>query len=245
MKNRFLLLIALAASVVSLSSCEKETEGKTRVTYYPTIELEGSSTVYVNKGDNYVEPGYVSYLNGEDVTSGVTVLSNVDVTKSGVYKINYITVQNEDGFDASTSRKVVVLDFDDAIEGVYAVNSEVSFRDYLGTVVAFKGDFEILLISNGDGTYQVSDLFGGWYAQGAGYGSAYACEAVMEISGSNVSVDPKDTAVPGWGDSINKFHDASYNAATGTIVMQVDYGKDADHDNLMTFNITLVKQPIE
>ena len=237
MKNRFLLLIALAASVVSLSSCEKETEGKTRITYYPTIELQGDATVYVNKGDTYVEPGYSSFLNGEDVTGQVVVKSNVDTNKSGVYNVNYITVQNEDGFDASASRKVVVLDFSDAIEGIYAVNSAVSFRDYKGTVAAFKGDFEILLIANGDGTYQVSDLFGGWYDQGAGYGSAYACVATMSIDGSKVEVDPDDTSVAGWGDSIDNFHDASYSA--GTLKYQVDYAGS------MTFNVTLVKQPLE
>ncbi|MBR5168105.1 MAG: DUF5012 domain-containing protein [Salinivirgaceae bacterium] len=236
MKNRFLLLMALAASVVSLSSCEKETEGKTRITYYPTIELQGDETVYVNKGDAYVEPGYVSFLNGEDVTSQVTVLSNVDESTSGVYTINYVTIQNEDGFDNAASRKVVVLDFDDAIEGIYVLSDD-SFRDYDGTVTPYGAAFEILLIGNGDGTYNVSDLFAGWYDQRAGYGSNYACQAVMEISGSSVSVDPGDTFVPGWGDSIDDFHDASYSA--GTLKYQVDYA------GMMTFNVTLVKQPIE
>ena len=236
MKNRFLLLMALAASVVSLSSCEKETEGKTRITYYPTIELQGEETVYVNKGDSYVEPGYASFLNGEDVTSQVTVVSNVDESKSGVYTINYVTIQNEDGFDNAATRKVVVLDFDDAIEGIYVLSDD-SFRDYGGTVALYGAAYEILLISNGDGTYNVSDLFAGWYDQRAGYGSNYACQAVMEISGSSVSVDPGDTFVPGWGDSIDDFHDASYSA--GTLKYQVDYA------GLMTFNVTLVKQPIE
>ena len=239
MKNRFLLFMILASTAVSLSSCEKETEGKTRTTYYPTITLDGNSTVYVNKGAQYVEPGYKSYLNGEDVTSNVTVQSNVNTNKSGVYKVNYITMQNEDGFDASASRNVVVLDFSDAVEGIYAVNSAVSYRDYKGTIAAFKGDFEILLIGNGDGTYEVSDLFGGWYDQGAGYGSSYACQAVMEISGSNVSVDPEDTLIPGWGDAIDDFHDASYDAATGKLQYQVDYAGS------MTFFITMEKQTIE
>ena len=178
-------------------------------------------------------------MNGEDITDDVQVISNVDESVSGVYTISYITRENEDGFGSSASRKVVVLDFSDPIEGIYVVNSEVSFRDNDGTIAAFKGDFEVLLIANEDGTYNVSDLFGGWYDQGAGYGSAYACEAVMEISGSKVSVDPDDTFVPGWGDSLDDFHDASYSAATGTLTYQADYaGK-------MTFHVTLVKQSIE
>lgn len=226
-------------ALMSLSSCDKESEGKTRITYYPTIELKGESTVYVNKGDEYVEPGYSSFLNGNDITEDVQVISDVDESASGVYTISYITKENEDGFGSTASRKVVVLDFDDPIEGIYVVNSAVSFRNNDGTIAEYKGDFEVLLISNGDGTYNVSDLFAGWYDQGAGYGSEYVCEAVMEISGSDVSVDPDDTQVPGWGDSIDDFHDASYSAATGTLTYQADYaGK-------MTFHVTLVKQPIE
>ena len=37
-----------------LSSCDKESENKTRITYYPTIELEGDETILVNKGSAYV-----------------------------------------------------------------------------------------------------------------------------------------------------------------------------------------------
>ncbi len=249
MKNRFLLLIALAASVVSLSSCEKETEGKTRITYYPTIELEGDETILVNKGSAYVEPGYASFMNGEDITADVQVISNVDVNKSGIYTIDYITKENEDGFGSSASRTIIVFDFNHQTEGLYAVNSAVSKSDYNGTVVQFKDDFEVWLFDNGDGTYSITDLFGGWYDQGAGYGSEYACKAVMTISGSSVSVAPGDTYVAGWKDSIQGVHDASYNAATGTLEIQVDYGLNKEDPQnpkiLMTFFITLVKQPIE
>mgnify|MGYP002624215666 CR=1 FL=1 len=240
MNRRILNIIAIAAlSVLTLDSCDKESEGVTRTTYYPTIELEGDAVMYVDKGSEYVEPGYISMLNGEDVTSGVTVVSDVDTDASGVYYVNYITIDNEDGFGAAATRKVVVLDFSDPIEGVYVVNSAVSFRDYGGTIANFKGDFEILIISNGDGTYYVSDLFGGWYDQGAGYGSNYACVAVMTINGATVDVDPDDTFVAGWGDSIDDFHDASYDKTTKTLTYQTDYA------GIMTFNVTLVKQPIE
>lgn len=239
MKNRFLLFTALAATVLSLSSCEKNSEGMTRITYYPTIELEGATTIYVNKGGEYIEPGYTSFLYGDDVTSQVQIKNDIDESTSGVYSVTYTTIKNEDGFGVSATRKVVVLDFSDPIEGVYVVNSAVSFRDYDGTIANFKGNFEVLLISNGDGTYNISDLFCGWYDQGAGYGSEYACNATMTISGAIVSVDPEDASVPGFGDTIDELHDASYDVATGTLKYQADYA------GIMTFNVTLEKQPIE
>ena len=235
------MAVAAVVALMVLNSCEKKSEGLTFITYYPTVELKGDDVVVVNKGDSYVEPGYVSMLNGEDVTSGVEIISNLDTETSGVYSIVYNSITNEDGFSSSASRKVIVLDLNDPIEGIYAVDSEVSFRDYDGTNAAFKGDFEILLISNGDGTYEISDLFGGWYDQGQGYGSEYACTATMEIDGANVSVDPASTMVEGsgWPNNIDDFHDASYSSATGTLVYQVDYYE------IMTFHVTLVKQSIE
>lgn len=235
MKNRFLLFAAFAMSMMTLSSCNKETEGVTRITYFPTIELVGEDVVVVDKGTEYVEPGYVSIMNGEDVSSGVTIQSNVDTEVSGVYYVNYTTIENEDGFGSSTSRKVIVLDPNDPIEGFYTTTSD-SYRDYGGDIKEFGAEYEVLILGLGDGFYKVEDLFGGWYSQRAAYGSAYNCTAIMSVDGATVDVNPEDTKVAGWGDSIDDFHDASYDAATGAFTYAVDYAQS------MTFHITLVKE---
>lgn len=235
MKGKRLFYAAIAMLSLTLSSCEKETEGVTRITYFPTIELNGDAVMQVAKGEEYVEPGYVSMMNGEDVTSGVIVSSNVDTEHSGVYSIQYVTVTNEDGFSSSATRTVVVLDANDPIEGFYTVTPD-SYRDYGGSIVEFANPYEVLIIGEGNGVYSIDDLFAGWYSQRAGYGEAYNCSAYFTVEGSNMTVDPSDTYVAGWGDSIDSFHDASYNASENTFSYAADYA------GAMTFYITLVKE---
>lgn len=233
MNKKILNILAVATiSLLSLNSCDKETEGLTRITVYPTIELVGGDVV-VDKGTAYVEPGYTSMMGAEDVTSGVQVFSNVDTENSGVYSITYSTVLNEDGFGATATRTVVVLDPNDPVEGFYAVTPD-SYRDMGGAIAEFGSPFEILILGEGDGVYHVDDLVAGWYCQRAAYGTDYAMEAEIQIDGSDVSL--LGSYVPGWGDTADDFHDASYDAATNTFKYAVDYAGS------MTFYITLVKE---
>ena len=59
----------LAVFGLVLTSCgDKDSEGLSRFTYYPTIELEGDSYLVWEKGVAFEDPGYSSTMNGEDVT---------------------------------------------------------------------------------------------------------------------------------------------------------------------------------
>ena len=104
MKKNILYTMLFALVALVMTSCgDKKSEGLSRITYYPSIELNGDSYLVWDKGMAYEDPGYVSELNGEDVTSQVTVSGSVDVNKSGIYTLTYTTVKNEDGFDASAT----------------------------------------------------------------------------------------------------------------------------------------------
>ena len=201
-----------------VTSCgDKESEGLSRFTYYPTIELDGDTYLVWDKGTAFVDPGYSSILNGEDVTSEVTVSGNVDTSKSGIYTLTYTTKKNEDGFDASASRTVVVLDPNSDIEGFYLTQPD-SYRSYNGNEVAYGRAFEILVIDNGDGTLDVDDLFGGWYCQRAGYGTRYACVGTIALDGSDVSL--VESYVPGWGDELV---DLTGTYADGVFTIEAEY----------------------
>lgn len=113
MKNRFLLLIALAASVVSLSSCEKETENKTNVTFYPKYDFAYSD--YVSLGDEFA-PSFTAICNGKDVTSEIAYeildiegepVESVDTDNPGIYTIVYQYVNADDVTDI-TERTIYV-----------------------------------------------------------------------------------------------------------------------------------------
>ena len=224
----YTMLFALVALVVT--SCgDKKSEGLSRITYYPSIQLKGDSYLVWEKGVAYEEPGYVSELNGEDVTSQVTVSGAVDVNKSGIYTLTYTTVKNSDGFDASASRTVVVLDSSSAIEGFY-MNQATSNRN--GT--AYGKNFQVLVIDNGDGTISVDDLLGGWYCQRAGYGTKYAMSGVLGVA-EDGTLTLIDSYVPGWGDGLDSF-EGKFDAATSTINFVCVYAGS------LTFTETWVKQ---
>lgn len=222
------MLFALVALV--MASCgDKKSEGLSRITYYPSIQLKGDSYLVWEKGVAYEEPGYVSELNGEDVTSQVTVSGAVDVNKSGIYTLTYTTVKNSDGFDASASRTVVVLDSSSAIEGFY-MNQATSNRN--GT--AYGKNFQVLVIDNGDGTISVDDLLGGWYCQRAGYGTKYAMSGVLGVA-EDGTLTLIDSYIPGWGDGLDSF-EGKFDAATSTINFVCVYAGS------LTFTETWVKQ---
>lgn len=211
------MLFAVVALLVT--SCgDKETEGKSRFTYYPTIELEGDTYLVWDKGTPFVDPGYVSTMNGEDVTAEVMISGTPDVNKSGIYTMTYTTKKNDDGFDASASRTVVVLDPNSAVEGFYLTQPD-SYRTYNGNEVAFGNAFEILVIDNGDGTLYVDDLFGGWYCQRAGYGTKYAMGGTISLAADG-TVGLISSLVPGWGDGLD---DLTGSYADGVFTVDAVY----------------------
>lgn len=225
------MLFALVALV--MTSCgDKQSEGLSRITYYPSIELKGDNYVVWEKGIPFEDPGYVSLLNGEDVTDKVTVSNMPDVNTSGIYEMTYTTMKNEDGFDASASRTVVVLDPNSAVEGFYLTQPD-SYRTYNGNEVAFGNAFEILVIDNGDGTLYVDDLFGGWYCQRAGYGTKYAMGGTISLAADG-TVGLISSLVPGWGDSLD---DLTGTYADGVFTIDAVYNK-----NTMHFYQTWVKE---
>lgn len=234
MKTRLISFLMLAVAAIFMTGCSKDSEGLTSITYYPVISLEGDSYMIVDKGSNFVDPGFNVTLNGEDVTSQATVKSNVDTSKSGVYSIVYSAV-NADGFSASETRTVVVLDATDAIEGFYATDASSYRINAAGTKTVYGSSFELLIIGNGDGTYEVEDLLGGYYSQRAGYGANYNCTGTIAIDESG-KVTALESYVAGWGDSLDKdLIDGTYDAATGTFSWNAPYAG-------MNFYVTMTKE---
>ena len=213
------MLFAMVALLVT--SCgDKESEGLSRFTFYPTIELEGDTYLVWDKGTAYVDPGYSSTLNGEDVTSQVTVSGSVDTSKSGIYNLTYTTMNNEDGFNASASRTVVVLDPNSAVEGFYLTQAD-SYRSYNGAEAAYGRQFEILVIDNGDGTLTVDDLLGGWYCQRAGYGARYQMGGTIAMAADG-SLTLVDSFIPGWADGLVDF-EGQFDASAGVFTVMSQY----------------------
>ena len=139
--------------VAGMVSCEKTTEGLTAITYYPVIELNGGTEV-IYLGETYVDPGCTAVMNGVDITDKVVVSDNIDNNSVGIYTVNYSAV-NEQGFSASASRTVYVV----AESGIANL--------YVGSMTTPKGQVlsggTHVITDNGDGTYTLDDVMGGYY----------------------------------------------------------------------------------
>lgn len=235
MKSKLLYLMVFALATVTLASCDDEsTAGLTRTTYYPELTLDGEATLYLDKGATYIEPGYSAILDGEDVTDQVKVTSNVNMNVSGIYSVGY-SVTNSDGFSSTASRTVMVTDPNDPVEAVYVV-SPSSYRLYNGAQVAYGASYEMTVLNNGDGTYTVQDMLGGWYWRRANYGIAYALEGIISAP-ENGTFTLISSFLSGWGDSANYMADAKFDAATGTLSWQLNYT-----DYPMDFFVTMTKR---
>ena len=174
-------LAALFLIAVSFVSCEKNVDSgnPSRITYYPTFEVTGSTLLLLPAGTPYTDPGVTATENGQNLPVTTSVVgtiqsysgTTVDTDLENEYLVNY-TATNSDGFSGSTSRTVWVAvtgDLVTSIEGLYTstvVRNGASSAQY--TDMPY-----ILIYKTGANTYSISDGIGGYYDLGRGYGPTY------------------------------------------------------------------------
>ena len=216
MKKNIIYAMLLALGVITLASCDKDTEGLSRITTYAVLEMNGESFMKVNVGGSFNDPGCVATMGGEDVTDQIQVNSNVDTSKPGFYNVNYV-VYNDDGFPASASRTVMVVDPNN-FAGVYLGESEFGSRHYYNA--------PINITKRADGTFLIDDLAGGFYCYGRypGYEPTYDfhLEAILQLNADN-TIEVLAQGGWYWGDPMEDVS-GSYDPATGTIKLVMDYG---------------------
>lgn len=232
MRKTYLFLAICLVALTSLTSCgDKESEGLTHITHYPDLQLEGATVMNLQQGDAFVEPGYTATMDdGSDVTSRVVVTTDLDSNTPGVYTVNY-TFVNDDNYARSAVRNVCVVTAGDPYEGYYIVSDD-TYRDSGGSLSPYSG-YMIYVHNNGDGTYSIDDMLGGYYAQYRGNGSAYAAEGIVTIDGSG-NITLENSSVAGWGDSLSSLSDGVADSTEGVISFVSEYAG-------MKFYVTLTK----
>ena len=76
----------------------------------PELTLLGDGEVEINAGDEYDDVGAIGKDNVDgDISSNITVLSNVDISIPGEYKVTF-SLKDAAGNESSVSRKVTVVD---------------------------------------------------------------------------------------------------------------------------------------
>jgi hypothetical protein len=174
-------LVVLLFIVLSVVSCEKniDSDGLSKITYYPDFEMSGDELILLPSGASYTEPGIIARENGQEIEVTTTVQgtiqsfsgSTIDTELDNEYLITY-SATNSDGFSGIASRSVWVATTGDlvtSIEGLYTstvVRNNVVSNQY-------KDMGYILIYKTGVNTYEISDGIGGYYDLGRGYGPTY------------------------------------------------------------------------
>lgn len=222
MKNGLLYWTLLALAALWMTGCDDDsTAGMTRITYYPTIQLLGEPSVVLNLGESYAnDEGCYAELAGVDVSDQVVVTSNVNNSKVGIYSIVYASY-NEDGFSVTVSRTIYVVN-PTSIATLYFGESQTATRHYY--------DAPIYITDNGDGTYLVDDILGGFQFNGLNPGFEptydFHAEAVLRIAADNTVTQVGSTGSWYFGDRGTevKLTSGTFDPATRTFVLNVDYG---------------------
>ena len=205
MRNKVITMLLSVVALAGLTSCEKTTEGLTGTTYYPIITILGETEV-IYVGEEYTDPGCEAVMNGIDVTDQVVVSDNIDNTTPGIYHVTY-TATNEQGFSSSASREVWVCK-ENSFANLY--HSVYKGSTYCGVIV---------ISDNGDGTYQIQDICGGYYFLYKYPGYPYDFEAEV-----NVTVAADGTLTPDgpaadwyWADDNFTLENGVYDSTTGEV----------------------------
>lgn len=217
--KKIIYIVGLACLSLFVS-CDKETEGISFETNYATFELTGNNPYNLPKGNTYVEPG-VKAMAGDDELTVVTS-NNINSNVLGIYTVNY-SATNVDGFESHTTRTVAVYDPSAPttdISGTYVSN--LVRTTIASGAIKSNNNLEVIITKVGPGIFHISDFLGGYYAQGAGYGSAYAMTGYVALNADN-TLTLLSSQISGWGDSLDSLNEGKYDPSTGTITWKSVY----------------------
>ncbi len=175
MKKQFfaVALLLMGFGMMFLTSCKDDD------TTAPTITLTGASTMTVQLGDAFVDPGFTAEDDEDgDVTANVVITNLPNTNQVNIYEVTY-TVEDEAGNTASAVRTVTVPT--DRLAGNYAVHDVV-------TGGAFPGEYDYNVVVTQSGTDYNKLIITNF----GGYGNPVVVNAF--VTGANVSIPAQTPA---------------------------------------------------
>lgn len=238
MKN--LVLFLGIVSCFLFTACETESTGDvSEVTNFAVFKITGDQEILVEAGSNYEDPGATATEAGQPVdvatnSTGIFRGGALDVNVPDNYNVAYSAV-NQDGFEASASRNVVVASTGDLVTSIAGLYTSTVVRN--GVVDAAYDNMEYVIIwENADGTFTLSDGIGGYYMYGRAYGSAYVAPGTeITVNGLNDYDLGPDFTVSTFG-GVAKMTEMTVDPNAKTINFKTDW--DAGP---YTFDVTLTQ----
>jgi len=198
MKKLFLIAIV---GFLTFSCSEDSTKNVSKVTHYPELTLLGDDIIYLQKGDEFIDPGIIA-MEGENEIPYTTIISGdyqggstIDTDVVDIYHVTYSAV-NQDGFSGSISRTVIVYEDSDLTTSISGLYVSKVVRNGSQNPQYFNMKY-VLVWKNADGTYQISDGIGGYYNIGRSYGVGYAAGPVI-ITANDIATNNYDP-IPSFG----------------------------------------------
>lgn len=230
--KKIVLTLLLFTGALFVSCEEDTTAGVSRVTNYPLITVLGDDVIFVAQGTTFNDPGAIATEGGVEIPYVVTAEglyrgeTTLNTNVADEYTVKY-TATNADGFSISGVRTVIVYktgNLVDSIEGVY-ISTTRRNGSLLSAAQGSSVNMEYIYIwKNTDGTYGVSDAFGGWYALGRHLGIGYATQGgiinAVSIPANSFTFPgaPGNLTNPGFG-GVAELTSLTVNPVTHTLVL--------------------------
>ena len=241
MKKIFTLILI---GLLFMACSTDDTANVSSITYFPIITLKGANPQVVTPlGTPYADPGATATENGAAIPFTSTATgkyrgtTTLDTNKMDEYTQTYTAV-NKDGFSAAKERKVIVYqngNLTTSIEGLYTstVKRNGAFMSASqGSSVNMK---YVYIWKNANGTFQVSDAFGGWYNLGRNIAGSFTPGGLFSAS----FVPTGNTLTNPYFGGTAVIKSLSVDPVTKTLVMVTEW--QADAATLYVFESILVQ----
>lgn len=223
-------LLFAGAFFTSCNSDSDTTGGISKVTNYPIITLNGDDPFFVPLGAEYVDPGASAMAGDAEVPVEISAVgkyrgeTTLNTNVADEYLVSY-SAENSDGFFGTATRRVIVYKTGDLVTSIEGVYTCTIARNGVTPSAAYQNIEYIYIWKNGDGTYGISDAFGGWYEFGRALGINYATPGgtiAGDIPTNNFTFPGNPLTNPGFGGVAN-ITDLQVNPVTKTLVLTCDW----------------------
>ena len=225
--KKIFFTFAIITTVIFTSCDSTDTDGVSKLTKYPLIEVLGADPIFVPQGGTFTDPGAIATEGGSVIPHTTSFngvyrgFTTLNTNNTDEYIVTY-KATNAAGFAGTANRKVIVYKTGDlvtSIEGVYTCTIK---RNGVTPSAAYQNIKYIYIWKNADGTYEVSDAFGGWYQYGRALGLDYITPGgiinAVDIPTNNFTFPGNPLTNTGFGGVAN-LNGLTVNPATKTIIM--------------------------
>jgi hypothetical protein len=218
-------LCFLVLSLATLVSCSYEPEIGSTITIYPIITVSGASPVFVPLGTPFIDPGATAKAGTVTVPVVTTAIgkfrgtTSLDTSKADEYLVNY-RATNSDGFSANASRRVIVYKNGDLVNNIEGLYTCTISRNGVTPGASYRNIKYIHIWKNTNGSYEVSDAFGGWYEYGRAIADSRTSGGIINAINipTNSFTFPATLSNDYFGGTA-KITGLTINAATKTVVL--------------------------